>query len=77
MTTTTTSQMVIDIHDNSIIKDLKRLLSRVDGIGKISVKKNYYGSKEFLEDIDSAEADIAEGKGVRVENKEALEALFL
>lgn len=72
----TTAQMVIDIQDNSVIKDLKRILARINGIGKITVRKNYYESAEFYQDIDAAEADIANGKGVRVNSKESLEALF-
>lgn len=74
-TLNTAAQMIIDIQDYSVVKDLKRLLSRVEGIGKISVKKNYYESAEFYKDLDSAEQDIAQGKGIVIDGKDALDAL--
>ena len=70
------AQMVIDITDYAVVKDLKRLLARVDGVGKICVKKDYYGSKEFYQDLDEAETEIAQGKGVRIDSQESLDALF-
>lgn len=76
-TLNSTAQMIIDIQDYSVVKDLKRLLSRVEGIGKISVKKNYYESAEFYKDLDSAEQDIAQGKGIVIDSKDALDALFV
>lgn len=76
-TLNSTAQMIIDIQDYSVVKDLKRLLSRVEGIGKISVKKNYYESAEFYKDLDSAEQDIAKGKGIVIDSKDALDALFV
>lgn len=70
------AQMVIDIQDYSVVKDLKHILARINGVGKISVKKNYYESTEFYHDIDAAESDIANGKGIRIDSKESLDALF-
>ncbi|MBQ7632132.1 MAG: hypothetical protein IJS82_05180 [Paludibacteraceae bacterium] len=40
------------------------------------VRKSYYESPEFYRDIQKAEQDIADGKGVRVTTNEALDALF-
>lgn len=79
MTTTipTTSQMVIDIHDASIIRDLKHLLARIQGVGTVKVTNNYYESQEFYADLDAAEKDIRAGKGVRINNAQELDALFL
>lgn len=39
--------------------------------------KSYYESPEFYRDLQNAERDIAEGKGYRVDSKEALDALFV
>jgi len=79
MTTTvpTASQMTIDIQDVSIIRDLRHLLSRIQGVGAIKVTKNYYESQEFYADLNAAEKDIRQGKGVRVDNAKELDALFL
>ena len=38
--------------------------------------RGYYDSPTFYRDIDAAERDIAAGKGVRIDSKEALDALF-
>jgi len=38
--------------------------------------RRYYESPEFYRDLNVAEQDIAAGKGVRVDSKEALDALF-
>jgi len=79
MTTTvpTASQMIIDIQDASIIRDLRHLLARIQGVGAIKVTNNYYESQEFYADLDAAEKDIREGKGVRINNAKDLDALFL
>jgi len=73
----TASQMIIDVQDVSIIRDLRHLLARVQGVGAIKVTKNYYESQEFYADLDAAEKDIREGKGVRINNAKDLDALFL
>jgi len=75
--TPTSSQMIIDIQDASIIRDLRHLLARIQGVGAIKVTKNYYESQEFYADLDAAEKDIREGKGVRIGNAKDLEALFV
>jgi len=73
----TTSQIIIDVQDVSIIRDLRRLLARIQGVGAIKVTKNYYESQEFYTDLDAAEKDIRDGKGVRINNSQDLDALFL
>ena len=36
----------------------------------------YYQSEQFYHDLESAEQDIANGKGLRVSSKQELDALF-
>ena len=36
----------------------------------------YYESPAFYRDLKAAEKDIADGKGLRVDSKEALDAMF-
>ena len=38
--------------------------------------RSYYESPAFYRDLKVAEQDIAEGKGLRVDSKEALDAMF-
>lgn len=40
-------------------------------------KRDYYDSPEFYHDLDAAERDIAQGKGVRIDTKDALDKMFL
>ena len=37
---------------------------------------DYYQSEQFYRDLESAEQDIANGKGLRVSSKQELDALF-
>ncbi|MBQ0062882.1 MAG: hypothetical protein KBS94_02495 [Prevotella sp.] len=55
---------------------LARHSSRMQGVSSVYVKKNYYESREFYQDLDVAERDIAEGKGVCVNTSQELDALF-
>ena len=41
-----------------------------------SATHNYYESREFYNDLDAAEQDIANGKGICVSCKQELDALF-
>jgi hypothetical protein len=71
------TQMIINIDDRSIVNDIRRLLKRIQGVSSVRVRRNnYYESREFYQDLDAAEQDIANGKGVHVSNKEELDALF-
>ena len=63
------TQMIINIDDRSIVNDIRRLLTRIQGVSSVQVRNNYYESREFYQDLDAAEQDIANGKGVRVSTK--------
>jgi hypothetical protein len=41
-----------------------------------SCSKSYYQSEQFYHDLETAEQDIANGKGLRVSSKQELDALF-
>ena len=71
------TQMVIDIEDRSIVNDIRRLLTRIRGVSAVHVHNKYYESREFYQDLDAAERDIANGKGLRVSSKQELDALFV
>ena len=73
---TSATQMIVNIDDRSIVNDIRRLLTRIQGVSSVRVRNNYYESREFYQDLDAAEKDIADGKGVRVNNKQELDALF-
>lgn len=38
---------------------------------------DYYQSEQFYHDLETAERDIANGKGLRVNSKQELDALFV
>ena len=40
------------------------------------IRRDYYESPAFYRDLQMAEQDIAAGKGLRVDSKEALDAMF-
>ena len=70
------TQMIINIDDRTIVQDIRRLLAHIQGVSSIRVHNNYYESREFYNDLDTAEQDIANGKGIRVSSKQELDALF-
>ncbi len=41
-----------------------------------STPVDYYQSEQFYHDLDAAESDIANGKGLEVSSKQELDALF-
>jgi hypothetical protein len=41
-----------------------------------SIPVDYYQSEQFYRDLEAAEQDIANGKGLRVSSKQELDALF-
>ena len=43
---------------------------------RLSSSKDYYQSEQFYHDLEAAEQDIANGKGLRVSSKQELDALF-
>ena len=40
------------------------------------IPSDYYQSEQFYHDLEAAEQDIANGKGLRVSSKQELDALF-
>ena len=69
-----TLQVTLPLSDASF---LRRLSGNMGWIIKAQrAPRGYYESPAFYQDIDAAERDIAAGKGVRVDSKEALDALF-
>ena len=69
-----TIQVTLPLSDASF---LRRLSGNMGWTVKTQRKPvSYYESPAFYQDIDAAERDIAAGKGVRFDSKEALDALF-
>ena len=62
-------QIILTLDDSAVLRDVKNALRMIRGVVSLSVprvKKNYYNSPEFYHDIDAAEHDILEGKGVEI-----------
>lgn len=71
---TRTLQVTLPIADAAF---LRRLSGNMGWVIKTQrMPRTYYESPAFYQDIDAAEHDIAAGKGVRVDSKEALDALL-
>jgi len=70
-----TLQVTLPVADASF---LRRLSGKMGWQVRTQRKpRNYYESPAFYRDLKAAEQDIAEGKGLRVDSKEALDAMFL
>lgn len=75
VTTTRTVYVTLPIADASF---LRRLSGKMGWQIKTQrARRDYYNSPSFYRDLDKAEHDIKQGKGVRVDSKEALDAMFL
>ena len=73
-TATRTLQVTLPVADASF---LRRLSGNMGWQIKAQrAPRNYYESAAFYRDLDKAEQDIAAGKGLRVDSKEALDAMF-
>ena len=73
-TATRTLQVTLPISDASF---LRRLSDNMGWTVKTQrTRRNYYESPAFYRDLQAAEQDIVEGKGMRVDSKEALDAMF-
>ena len=73
-TATRTLQITLPLADAAF---LRRLSGNMGWQVKTKrASKNYYESQEFYRDLESAEQDIKAGKGLRVDSKEALDAMF-
>ena len=56
---------------------LRRLSGNMGWIVRTQrTRRDYYESPAFYRDLQTAEQDIAEGKGLRVDSKDALDAMF-
>ena len=56
---------------------LRRLSGNMGWIVKTQrARRDYYESPAFYRDLQAAEQDISAGKGLRVDSKEALDAMF-
>ena len=70
-----TLQVTLPVSDATF---LRRLSGNMGWIVKTQrTPRSYYERPAFYHDIDAAERDIAAGKGVRIDSKEALDALFV
>lgn len=70
-----TLQVTLPIADASFLRRLSGNMGRQ--VRTQRKPRNYYESPAFYRDLRAAEQDIADGKGLRVESKDALDALFL
>ena len=74
-TATRTLQVTLPIADASF---LRKLSGNMGWQVRTQRKQHdYYESPEFYRDLNKAENDIIQGKGVRVDSREALDAMFL
>ena len=82
-TMTRTVQVTLPLADASFLRRLSSNMGwqiatqRSTIRSRRPVQTDYYESPQFYKDIDEAEQDIAQGKGLRVNSKEALDALFI
>lgn len=82
-TATRTIQITIPKSDTRFLKRLSGSMGWRINSGNtrhIASKKEgeeYYDTPQFYKDIDQAESDIAQGKGLRVNTKSELDALFV
>ena len=69
-----TLQVTLPLADASF---LRRLSGNMGWTVKAQrTPRNYYESPAFYRDLEQAEHDIKAGKGMRVDSKEALDAMF-
>ena len=73
-TATRTLQVTLPVTDASFLRRLSGNMGWQ--IRTQRTPRNYYESAAFYRDLDKAEQDIAAGKGLRVDSKEALDAMF-
>lgn len=69
-----TVQVTLPVADAAFLRRQSRNMGW--HITTIRMPRNYYESAAFYRDLDKAEQDIAAGKGLRVDSKEALDAMF-
>ena len=81
-TMTRTVQITLPVADASFLRRLSGNMGwqitpqKKAARSRCSVPTDYYESEQFYKDIDAAERDIAQGKGISVSSKQELDALF-
>ena len=70
-----TLQVTLPIADATFLRRLSGNMGRQ--VRTQRAPRRYYESPAFYRDLKAAEKDIADGKGLRVDSKEALDAMFL
>lgn len=74
-TATRTLQITLPLAD---VAFLRRQSRNMGWIVKTQRRKpDYYTNPQFYQDLKQAEQDIAEGKGIRIDSQESLDAMFL
>ena len=53
-----------------------QIATKRSNVRRSTLPVDYYKSEQFYHDLESAEQDIANGKGLRVSSKQELDALF-
>ena len=53
-----------------------QIATKRSNVRRSALPVDYYKSEQFYHDLESAEQDIANGKGLRVSSKQELDALF-
>ena len=70
-----TLQVTLPVADAAFLRRQSRNMGWK--VTTIRSPRRYYESPAFYRDLNAAEQDIADGKGLRIETKEALDAMFL
>ncbi len=76
-----TVQITLPVADASFLRRLSgnmgwQIVPKRATTRRRSCSKDYYESEQFYHDLETAEQDIANGKGLRVSSKQELDALF-
>ena len=69
-----TVQVTLPVADAAFLRRQSRNMGW--HITTIRMPRSYYESPAFYRDLERAEQDIAAGKGLRIDTKDALDAMF-
>lgn len=80
-TTMRTLQITLPASDAVFLRRLSgnmgwQIATKRSKVRRGALPVDYYCSEQFYRDLDAAEQDIANGKGLRVSSKQELDALF-
>lgn len=80
-TTMRTLQITLPASDAVFLRRLSgnmgwQIATKRSNVRRGTLPVDYYRSEQFYRDLDAAEQDIANGKGLRVSSKQELDALF-